>query len=98
MYAIRSYYVPSNESGLALIVTDQHRPVGVALVQFQSDRQGATLLSLTVLPEHQNQGLAARLVTRLERILKVKGYRYLDWMHVANWPDPASMKNMQVLV
>ena len=83
-----------NEQGLAVIATDQHQPVGVALVQLQADRQGAILISLTVLPEHQNQGVAAKLVTCLEQMLKIKGYRYLDWMHVANWPDPASMKNM----
>ena len=86
--------LPADERGLAVIATDHHQPVGVALVQFQPDHQGALLLSLTTLPGHQNHGLATKLITRLEHILKVKGYRYLDWMHVANWPDPGSMKNL----
>jgi GNAT superfamily N-acetyltransferase len=65
--------IDSLKSVVAIAVSIQDQPVGLALAQIGEDAQSAEVLSIFVKASHRSQGLGTALLNRLEEELKIRG-------------------------
>jgi GNAT superfamily N-acetyltransferase len=77
-----------------VLAKNQEKPVGMVLGLPDSDNKNFRILSLKVLPEHQNRKIATRMLLSLEQSLKKEGFQKIDLHYRSHWPTIPVLKRL----
>lgn len=70
------------------------QPVGACIAESRPDNVSAEIISLCVAHIHRNQGVAGKLVSRMEKCLAQKGLKGMDFTFRSNWEGATAMEQI----
>jgi GNAT superfamily N-acetyltransferase len=73
---------------IAIGVSLQGQPVGLVLVEYLTDRNRASILSLVVAQEHRQRGIGTALLIQTEKILTASSCDRIDFIYPLNLTTP----------